>query len=158
MMKSILVTILFISTIYSCTHQQLDHFYNKTQGDTFAIHTTVEDSIDKYGYSGCVKPSASELYQSIPEIMDSLWTVFLENNKKGKTSKKYLKEKFKEALINDSFLIDSSGDEFTATKKIFNQRLRVTWKKDSDPVELYLTRWYKGSTYDFFSSIDKFNN
>jgi hypothetical protein len=156
-MKPILLNILIILTLYSCTHQQSDRFQDKMQSDTSVTYTAVQDSIDKYGYSGCDKPAPSELYQSIPKVMDSLWTVLLTNNQKDKTTNKYSKAKFKEALIKDNFVIDSSDKDFTATKKAFNQRLRATWKKDSDTVELYLTRWYKGYTYDLFSSSDKFD-
>jgi len=62
-----------------------------------------------------------------------------------------------EALIKDNFHVDSSDGRFTARKKLFNRRLRATWKNGSDTVELYLTRWYKGYAYEFFSSRHEFD-
>jgi hypothetical protein len=122
------------------------------------ILTSVQDSIDKNPSASCTTPRYSELDNSFMKALDSAWTIILKNNKTNKPRIKYSKSKFKEALIKNNFTIDSSEKDWTyATKKSFNERWHASWQKDSNFVQLVVSRWYRGYTYRFSVSSDKFD-
>jgi hypothetical protein len=104
-----------------------------------------------------VKPFHNELNSSFKKSIDSAWNILLANNKTNKFPVIHSKDKFKQALIANHFIIGSSDNWIIATKRGFNERWRADWDKDSNYVELVLTRWYKGETYDFMIGSDKFD-
>lgn len=156
-MKQPLITIIIILILNSCTHQQPETSQNLQLKKAALLKAAVQDSIDKYGVSGCVKPSNSAVQDYCLKALDSIWTLLLQKNKANQANAKYSKEQFKDALINDSFIVDSSGNWITATKKDFNERWRAQWDKDSNYVQLAVTRWHQGYTYAFVIASDKFD-
>jgi hypothetical protein len=156
MTKSLTIIILVLM-LSSCTYQPIDSFQNKQLYNTSLLTTVVQDSIDKYGFSGCSKPYNYEVQDYCLKALDSAWTLLLRNNKTNEASRIYSKERFKDALINDGFVVDTSGDWITAAKTDFNERWRADWGKDSTYVKLVVTRWYKGYTYDFVIGSNNFD-
>lgn len=148
---------MFTLILGGCTHHQADTSHEQPF-DTFSTNQTLlKDSIDKYGLSDCGKPFHNELNSSFKKAIDSAWNILLANNKTNKSLTIHSKDKFKEALIANHFIVDNSDNWIKATKRGFNERWRANWDKDSNYVELALTRWYDGYTYDFFIGSDKFD-
>ena len=155
-MKILLTPIIFVWTFISCTHQQLNTSQDKMPTSELVSKTIDTDSIDRYGYSDCSKISYNELNDSFKKSLDSTWKILLVNDKLNEVQNLYSKNKFKKALIANNFIIDSSDNWITATKKSFNERWKAEWDKDTNYVQLTLTRWYKGNTYQFFIGSDRF--
>lgn len=156
-MKQHLTIIILALTLNSCTHQQLGTSQDKKLENALSLTAVVQDSIDKYGFSGCAKPSNSEIQDYYLKALDSTWTLLLQSDKTNQANTIYAKEKFKDALINNGFIVDSLADWITATKKDFNERWQAEWDKDSNYVRLVVTRWHQGYTYAFVLASDKFD-
>jgi hypothetical protein len=156
-MKQLLSVIIFTLTLGGCTHQNADTSHRQLLDNISTNQVLLKDSIDKYGLSGCVKSFHNELNSAFKKAIDSAWNILLANDKANNFPTRRSKEKFKQALIANDFIVDSSDNRIRATKRGFNERWRADWEKDSNCVELVVTRWYKGDTYDFMISSDKFD-
>lgn len=148
-MRKLLFTILVIFTVCRCTYHQVDLSQEDPLSNISISQTLLEDSIDRYGLSGCVKPSGNELNASFIKALDSAWKMLLVEGQTNKRAVIYSKAKLKESLLANNFTVESSGERITATKKGFNERWWATWDKDSNFVRLTVTRWHRGYTYAF---------
>ena len=140
-----------------CRHHNTDTSHGQAVGNVSKDQTAPKDSIDKYGLSDCSIPFHNELISSFKKTIDSAWHILLANDEPNNFSVIHSKRKFREALIANHFIIDSSTNWIKATKRSFNERWRADWDKDSNYVELVVTRWYDGYTYDFMIRSDKFD-
>lgn len=156
-MNQLVSVIIFTLTLGGCRHHQTDSSNGQQLGSKSTNQVFQKDSIDNNGLSGCVKPFHDELNSSFEKAIDSEWNILLANDRTNAFPIIHSKDKFKEALIANHFTVDSSDKWVKATKRGFNERWRAVWDKDSNYVELVLTRWYNGCTYDFFIGSDKFN-
>jgi hypothetical protein len=156
-MKQLLSVIIFTLTLGGCTHHKADTSHRQLLDNISTSQALLKDSIDKYGLSGCVKSFHNELNSSFKKTIDSAWNILLANDETNNVPTRRSKEKFKRALIANDFIVDSSDNRITATKRGFNERWHADWEKDSHCVELVVTRWYEGDTYDFTIRSDSFD-
>ena len=158
-MKLLFTLIIYIVTLNCCKYHQKDTSQNDiTQNPKETILTSLKDSIDICPSASCTTPRHSEFDKSSIKALDSAWTIIINNNKLNNPSIKYSKSKFKEALINNKFTIDSSEKDWTyATKKSFNERWLASWQNNSNFVRLDVYRWYRGYTYSFSVTSNNFD-
>ena len=153
-MNHLLFIIVFALTLTGC----IDHQVDVPKDILLTSPILLEDSIDRYGYSGCRKPFDSTAEKLCLKALDSLWIRLVQNNKTHQEAAHYSKENFKNELINNGFKVDTSLlNETAGTKKGFNERWRAEWDNDSNYVQLMVTRWYHGHTHAFFIGSDKFD-